>query len=91
MINHTNPHDEALDALYETKKLSETMPETFKALKKQKNKEMRNLPRSLRRAYRSKNKQHIQQEIAKAMQAGFTRADIRKDFMRWKQEKEFIE
>ena len=89
--NHVSPHDEALDALYETKKIAETMPLTFKALKKQKNKKLRILPRSLRRAFRSKNKQHIEQEIAKAMGMGFTKAEIKDDFLKWKQEKEFIE
>ncbi len=86
-----SPHDEALDRLYETRELSLSYPETFKALKEQKAKEERVLPRGLRRAYRSKNKSLIEDQIKLAMKDGFTFEEIRQDFDKWKASQEFVE
>lgn len=49
------------------------------------------LPRSLRRAYRSNNESHIKEEISKALEQGFSYEHIREDFEDWKSTMEMVE
>lgn len=66
-------------------------PEGYKSMVKDQRRSEIVLPRSLRRAYRSKNEGHIKDEIFKAMQKGFTYKEIRTGFLKWKEDQQFIE
>ena len=77
-----------LDELYNQKDALEmvkaSFPVLYKCMVKEKHKDRRVLPRSLRRAYRSKNKDIITQQINYAILKGFTFDNIKEDFEKWK-------
>lgn len=69
------------------KRCTESFPKVIPVMKKT----VRALPRSLRKAYRSKNQAHVKSEIDKAMSMGFSKAEILSDFKNWQKHMEFVE
>ena len=83
------------DKIYDQKEALEMVkaqyPVLYKCMLKEKSKEGRSLPRSLRRCYASNNKSLIEAEVVKALSKGYTYAEITADFKKWKEGQEFIE
>lgn len=80
--------DEAFNNLERIRILSKADPLRHKENLKKAKREQRILPRSLRRAYQSKDKQHIEKEITKAISGGFTKQEIHADFQKWKDQRD---
>ena len=78
---------ETINRELKCKRCDVLFPKTISPMKRT----SRALPRGLRRSYRSKNQEHIKQEIDKAMGMGFTKAEILADFKSWKKHMEFVE
>ena len=79
------------DNLQTLKSVRAADPEGYKTMIKEQRRKERILPRSLRRAYKSKNEAHITKEIGRAILKGFTKEEIKADFLKWKEDRQFIE